>query len=178
MASLDQQLDVRLHESDFHSDVFTVGKHGVSVLSSPLDEAEDVVPATAVQPARMGPQLPQDLVHLERRGQRLDQDGRADAAGGDTAVRLAEVEDVGPQASFEVVLHLGEVEVRAAAVIEEVLGVVEEEEGEIEDGTGHGLVVDEHARFVEVPSAGAKDTPLVSTPVYSVITTKRTGRSK
>lgn len=155
MASLDQQLDVRLHESDFHRHVLAIGKDRVPVLSPPLDEAEDVIPATAVQPARMGPQLPQDLVHLERSWQRLDQDGGADASRWDAAVRLAEVEDVGPQAGFEVVFHFGEVEVGAAAVGEEVSGVVEEEEGKVEDGAGHGLVVDEDARFVEVPSAGA-----------------------
>ena len=40
-----------------------------------LDRAEDVVPAAGVQPAGVLAQLVEDLVHLERRQDRLDQHG-------------------------------------------------------------------------------------------------------
>ena len=52
-----------------------VGHDGVGVLTQGLDEGEDVVPAPAVEPRTVLPQLPQDLVHLEGCWQRLYQDG-------------------------------------------------------------------------------------------------------
>ncbi len=51
-------------------------------------------------------------------------------------------EDVVPEAGFEVRLELGEIEVGAGAAGEELLGVVEEIEAEVEEGAGHGLAVD------------------------------------
>ena len=54
-----------------------VGQHDVRPV---LDEAEDVVPAAGVQPGRVLAQLVEDLVHLERRRERLDQHGRPDGA--------------------------------------------------------------------------------------------------
>lgn len=46
-------------------------------------------------------------------GKGLDQDGGADGTVCHVDVGLAEEEDVVPETSFEVVLHLGEVKVRA-----------------------------------------------------------------
>ena len=45
-----------------------------------LDDAEDVVPAAGVEAGRVVAQLVEDLVHLERGEDRLDQDGRPDRA--------------------------------------------------------------------------------------------------
>lgn len=50
-----------------------VRHNGVGVLPEGLDETEDVVPSPAVQSHGVRPQLPQDLVHLERRRQGLYQ---------------------------------------------------------------------------------------------------------
>ena len=98
-----------------------------------LDEAEDIIPSTTVQAARMRTELKQNLLHLERSWQRLNQDRCADRARGDAAIRLSEIEDIGPKTSFKVVFYLGEVEVWSGAMREEVSGVVIEEQGEIED---------------------------------------------
>ena len=51
------------------------GEEGL-VLAEPLDEREDIVPAAAVEADDMVAQLVEDLVHLERRRQRLDQHRR------------------------------------------------------------------------------------------------------
>ena len=51
-------------------------------LREPLDEGEDVVPAAAIEADDVIAQLIEDLVHLERGRQRLDQDRRLDRAFG------------------------------------------------------------------------------------------------
>src|ERR1700756_1756075 len=101
-----------------------------------LDEAEDVIPATAVQAGGMVLQLVQDLVHLERREDRLDQHGRADRAARNAELILREVEHVVPEARLEMALELGQVEVRARPLGDQRLSVVEQEEPEIEEGAG------------------------------------------
>ncbi len=62
-----------------------------------LDGAEQVVPAAGVEARGMLAQLVQDLVHLERGEDRLDQDGRPDRAARDPERRLGVDEDVVPE---------------------------------------------------------------------------------
>jgi hypothetical protein len=118
-----------------------------------LDAREDVIPAAAVESRRVVAKLMQDLVHLERREQRLDQHGRADRAAWNAELVLREHEDVVPQPRFEMALELRQVEVRAAAARDQLLRIVEEVEREIEDGPGDGLSVDQHVLFGEMPAA-------------------------
>src|SRR5919106_819836 len=47
-----------------------------SAVGELLDDREDVVPAAGVEPRGVLAELVQDLVHLEGREDRLDQDGR------------------------------------------------------------------------------------------------------
>lgn len=49
MAGLDEELNVCLHERNGHGDVCPIWKDEVGVLSEFLDDAEDVVPSSAVQ---------------------------------------------------------------------------------------------------------------------------------
>jgi hypothetical protein len=60
-------------------------------------------------------QLEQNLVHLERRGQRLDQNRRLDRAAGDPQCLLSEAEHVIPQAGLEVGFELRQIEVGTGA---------------------------------------------------------------
>jgi hypothetical protein len=69
-------------------------------------------------------QLVEDLLHLEGRGQRLDQDRGADRAVGHADGLLRDHEGVVPEARLEVGLELREVEVGARAARQEFLGVV------------------------------------------------------
>ena len=59
-------------------------------------------------------QLVQDLVHLERGEDRLDEDRRPDRAARDPERDLAVDEDLVPQPRLVVALELGQVEIRAA----------------------------------------------------------------
>ncbi len=63
-------------------------------------------------------QLVEDLLHLERREDRLDQDGRADRALRHADGVLGVAEDVVPEARLEVALELRQVVVRAAAALD------------------------------------------------------------
>jgi len=93
-------------------------------------------------------QLKQDLLHLERRQDRLDQDRGADRAAGDLEEILADAEHVVPQARLEVRLHLGQVEVGALADGHGLARVVEEEEAKVEEGRAGRLAVDEQVRLL------------------------------
>ncbi|GAP59083.1 hypothetical protein AHiyo1_22970 [Arthrobacter sp. Hiyo1] len=99
-------------------------------------------------------QLVQDLLHFERRGDGFDQHGGADGALRDAEQVLGQDEDVVPEPGLEVVLDLGQVEVRALALCQQAAGVVEEEQAEIDHATGNGLPVDEHVLLRQVPAAG------------------------
>ena len=96
-----------------HRHLGAVGQHRARVVPALLDEAEDVVPAAAVEAGGVLAQLVEDLVHLEGGGHGLDQHGGADGAARDAEVLLRAHEDVVPEARFEVALQLGQVEVGA-----------------------------------------------------------------
>jgi hypothetical protein len=74
VTGLDQQLGVGAHERHRHRDAAAVGQDEVAATAEALEHREDVVPATGVESAGALAELEQDLVHLERRRHRLDQD--------------------------------------------------------------------------------------------------------
>ena len=112
-----------------------------------LDDAEQVVPAAGVQAGGVVAQLVEDLVHLERGRDGLDQHGGADGAVRDAEVVLGEDEDVVPEPGLEVALHLGQVVVRALAVVEQLLGDVEEVQAEVHQRAHGGFAVDQQVRL-------------------------------
>ena len=67
-----------------------------------LDDGEQVVPASRVQARAVVAQLVEDLFHLERRGDRLDQRRGPDRAVRDAEEVLGDVERVVPQPRLEV----------------------------------------------------------------------------
>ncbi len=102
-------------------------------------------------------QLVEDLVHLERREHGLDQDRGLDGPARQVELVLGEVEDAVPEARFEVVLELGDVEVRAGSALEQPRAVVEDVEAEVEERAGDRLAVDEHVLLGQVPAARPHD---------------------
>src|SRR5437899_10885371 len=114
MAGADQEVDVRFQEMAIHRDASAVGKDELGPAAEFLDGAEDVVPAAAVESRGVIAQLVEDLVHLERGGNRLDEHGRADGAAGQAERVLRRDEHVVPQPRLEMALELREIEVRAA----------------------------------------------------------------
>jgi hypothetical protein len=110
-------------------------------------------------------QLVQDLVHLEGRGQRLDEHRGLDRPARHPE-RPGREEHVVPEAGLEVVLHLGEVEVGASAAGELLLRVVEEEEAEVEEPAGDVPPVDEWCRSSGAIPEGARRAPRLALSRY------------
>ncbi len=157
VAGLDQELRVALQEVRGHRDQRAVGEAEVAVAAQLLDAREDVVPAAGVEPRRVLAQLVQDLVHLERRDDRLDQHGRLDRAARNAQRVLRHHEDVVPQPRLEVALELRQVEVRPRAARDQLLRVVERVEREVEDPARDRLAVDLHVLLRQVPAARAHE---------------------
>ena len=157
VARFDQQLCVRAHERHRHGHLRAIGKHEIRPVSKLLDDAEDVVPASGVEPARVIAQLVKDLLHLERSQDRLDEDGGADRASRNAERILREVEDVIPEPRLEVAFELGQIEVGTAALAEKALRVVEEVQAEIEEAAGDRLSASQDMALVEMPAAGTHD---------------------
>ena len=153
VARLHEELGVGAHEGDGHRHLRAVGKDEVVPLPELLDDAEDVVPATRVEAGGVVAQLVEDLLHLERGQDRLDQHGRLDRPRRQVELLLGEDEDVVPQARLEVALELRQVEVRPAALVEQAPAVVEEVEAEVEEAAGDQVAVDEEVALREVPAA-------------------------
>ena len=80
VTGLDRELRVRAHARLLHRHLRAIGEHGARIVRLVLDEAEDVVPAAAVESDDAVAQLVQNLVHLERGGDRLDQHRDLDGA--------------------------------------------------------------------------------------------------
>ena len=158
VAGLDQQVAVGLHHRRGHRHGVAVGEGEVRPgIAEVLDDAEQVVPAARVEACRMVAQLVEDLVHLEGGRDRLDEHGGADRPVRDAELLLRVGEDVVPQPCLEVGLHLRQVDVRAAAALEELGGVVEEVEAEVDEGGHHGPALHLDVRLVEVPAPGPRN---------------------
>ena len=153
VAGLDHQLAVGAQERRGHAHQRAVRQHRRRVLPELLDEAEDVVPAAAVEAGRMVAQLPEDLVGLEARQDGLDQHRRLDRALGQPKLPLGMDEDVVPQPGLEMRFELGQVEIGAAALGQQGLGIVEEIEAEIEQRARHRLAIDQQVLLDQVPAA-------------------------
>lgn len=93
-------------------------------VSNLLEIHENTYPTAAVQPGRVVPQFEKNLLHTERSGERLDENGCTDSVMGDADVRLRKQEDIVPEARFEIVLHLRQIEIGTGATGNEFLGIV------------------------------------------------------
>jgi hypothetical protein len=157
VAGLHQQQRIGAHERRGHRDLRAVGEAEIVVGAEFLDAGEDVIPAPDVEARGMLAQLVQDLVHLERRNDRLDEGGGPDRPHGDPQFILRKNKNLVPQPRLEMRLHLRQVEVRARAAREQLACVVEEVEREVEDAARDRLAVDGDVLFIQVPAARARD---------------------
>ena len=157
VARADEKLRVGAHERHGHRHLNTVGKDELRAVAELLDDGEDVVPATRVEPGRVLAELVEDLLHLEGGEDRLDEDGRLDRAARNSDPILCEAEDVVPQPRLEVALELREVEVRPRSALEQTLGVPGEIDAEVEEPRGDMLAVDLDVALLQVPAARADE---------------------
>jgi hypothetical protein len=97
------------------------------------------------------------LVHLKGSGDSLDQDGTTDGSTPHANIVLGHVEDIIPQPSLEMRLHLGQVEVWSRSALDELVCVVEEVQSEVEQSTGDWLAVDREVLLLEMPSSRASN---------------------
>src|SRR6266699_237891 len=85
----------------------------------------------------------------------VDEHGGANGAPGDAQFLLGKHKYVIPEAGFQVVLQLGQVEIGSGALREQRFHIVEEVKGEVEDAARNRLAIDEDVLFRQVPSARA-----------------------
>ena len=111
MAGIDQPQRVGCEERLIHRHRRPVGRQPVGASAEPLDRREDIIPAAAVQPDDILSQRVEDLVHLERRRDGLDQDRRLDRPALQPQPVLGQREDIAPQRRFLRALELGDVEI-------------------------------------------------------------------
>ena len=157
VAGAHELLGVGMHEGHGHGHGRAVGQHERRVVAELLDRAEDVVPAARVEPGRVLAQRVEDLLHLERRGDRLDQHGRADRAARQADGCLSGDEDVVPELGLVPALELREVDVRAAAARHRRQPAPAQEDRDVEQAGRDGPPVDEHVALLQVPPARPHD---------------------
>ena len=104
----------------------------------------------------MVPQFKENLFHLEGSRECLDENRGTDCVVGHADVGLGEHEDVVPETRFEVVFHFGEVEIGSESAFHELVSVVIEVYGKIEQRPRNRLVIDSNAGLIEMPSTGTK----------------------
>ena len=97
-------------------------------------------------------QLPENLLHLEGGGDSLDQDGRSNSSPSHSDGILRHSEDVVPESRLGRVLELGNVEGGSSSSSDDLSGVVEEVDSEIEEGSREVLSVDLDVGLVEMQS--------------------------
>ena len=117
-----------------------------------LDARKDIVPPPAIESRRMLTHLVQDLVHLERGKNGLDQHRRLDRAARDAEPVLRHDEDVVPQPRLEMAFELGQIKIGRGASREELFGVVEKIYREIEEAARDRLPIDPDVLFGQVPA--------------------------
>ena len=120
VAHLDEPERVALHPGAVETDGRAVGEHAVRMTVEALDVAEDLVPPAHVHRRGMPAGLEEDLLDLERGGERLDQERGLERAGRHAERLLDEREEPIPPARLEVVLAFGHVELRRSALREEL----------------------------------------------------------
>ena len=101
--------------------------------------------------------LVDDLIHLKCGGDCLNEHSTTDGTSWHADIVLSQVEDIVPETRLEVRLHLGEIEVWASTSLDELFGVVEEVETEVEETAGDGLAVYGEMLLLQVPATCARN---------------------
>ena len=168
MTGLDAEQRIRAHEMRRHRDQRAIGEEEVGLVPKPFDAGKNVIPAAAVQPGGMFAQLVENFVHLKGGRDRLDQHRGADRALRNAELILRQLEDVVPDARFEMALHFRQVKIRAAAARDQLLRVVKKVESKIEKPAGDRLAIDEQVLLDQMPATrpNEQDRDLFVKPVF------------
>lgn len=126
MTSLDQELHVCVHERDGHGHRRSIGEDEIGIVAEFLDDAEDVIPSSAIESRAVISEFVDNLVHFECGKDGFDQNGSSDGAAGNGEGVLREIEYIIPQTSFEMRFQFGEIEIRSESTGDEFFRIVEE----------------------------------------------------
>ena len=153
VAGLDQQINVRRQKMHRHGDLRAIRQHEIRPVPQLLNEAENIIPAPAVQPGRVIAQFPQNLMHLERAENRFDQHRRPHRALRHPAIILREHEHIVPQPGFQMRFQLRQIEVRAGPALQQFRRIMEKIEPEIEQPARHRLAIHMEVLLRQMPAA-------------------------
>ena len=124
MTRLDAEQRIRMHEMRRHRDQRAIGQKKIRFVPKFFDAGKNVIPAAAIQPGGMFAQFVKNFVHFKRGRNRLDQNRRANRAARNAELVLREIENVVPNARFEMALHFRQIKIRAAPARDQFPGVV------------------------------------------------------
>src|ERR1043166_3461002 len=96
VACLDEQVHVGFQKMPVHGDRRSIRQNEVGVIPELLNEAENVVPATAIQARRVVAQFVENFIHFEGGENRLNQDSCANCATRNAEFILSKAKDVVP----------------------------------------------------------------------------------
>lgn len=151
VASLDQQLNIRLHKGHGHCNSAPIRQDELRVVPELFNDAEDVIPAPTVETRAVLTELVDYLIHFKHRQDGLNQHSTTDGTSWKANDVLREVEDIIPESCLEVGFHLREVEVRSVAILDEFLPVVEEIETKVEQATRNSFAIDDEMFLLKMP---------------------------
>ena len=157
MAGFNQQARVGAEERFIHRHYLTVRQYAVWVILQGFDIAEDVIPAAAVQANNVVTQRVQNLVHLENRRQRFNQQRGFDGAARQVEAVFRKAEYLVPPGRFLPGLRFRQIEIGAAAFGQQRFVVVEKVEREIKQAARDGFTAPCHVLFRQVQAAHAAD---------------------
>ena len=171
MASVDEKVYIRSEEVACHGDLCAIRQNAVRLLTEDLNEAEDVVPAPAVQARGVIPQFVENFVHLEGAANGLDEHSGPNATARNAQVVLRKIEDVVPKPRFQIALHLRQIEVWTAAAGEQLSRIMEEVETKIEERGRDWRAVYVEVLLHQVPTSRAhkEDSRIVDQPVLFAV---------
>ena len=98
-----------------HADKVTIGQDFAGVGLEAFDVAEDVIPATAIEPGYVVAELVEYFVHFKYCRQGFDERGAAQSAFLHCQVLFGVLEDFVPEPSLEVAFHFRQVKVQRTA---------------------------------------------------------------
>mmetsp|Transcript_294 Transcript_294/g.548 ORF Transcript_294/g.548 Transcript_294/m.548 type:complete len:362 (-) Transcript_294:699-1784(-) len=154
MTNVNQPIHICLQQRSVrHGQMGTIGCNLIRMTFELFDVREQVVPPSAIQSQGMISQFVQNLLHLKRRRDGLQENSRANGPLRHAEITLRRPKDVVPQPRLEVIFQFGQVEVRASPLGQEAMHVMIEIQPEIEQTSRCHASIDGDMSFVQMPSA-------------------------
>src|SRR5437762_8696482 len=96
-----------------HRDLGTICQDEIGLVSKLFDARKNVIPTAAIETSRVVAQFVKNLIHLERRWDRFDQDRRANRPLRYPEFVLRHFEHVVPKTRLQMAFHLRQIKIRS-----------------------------------------------------------------